>query len=184
VKATLKYVLIGFVAVLLILAIWPYRLVASPNSKIRLLDESGRPLTGVRVVREWRTSEEQRGQTEAVTDSSGTVSFPRQTVHISLLKRITKPLLIRVPASCGPGWEVYGLSEFRIYWPTGYTLKFDEDQWKRESEVWKNRDDVCIRDPAVIQLYRHEAYVELYFFNYSNRRQDFEQTLTVYREQK
>jgi hypothetical protein len=181
VKATIKYALIGFVAVLVVLAIWPYRLVASPNSKIRLVDDSDRPLTGVRVVREWRTSEEQRGRTEAVTDSSGAVSFPEQAVHMSLLKRITKPLLIFVPASCGPGWEVYGHSEFRIYWPSGYTLRFDAGKWKRASEVWKNRDGVCIRDPALILQYQHESYVELYFFN---KRQDFDYTLTVYREQK
>ena len=169
------------VAIFAILAICPYRLIASPNSKIRLVADSGRPLAGVRIVRKWCTSEEQHGETEAVTDSSGTVSFPQQAVHMSLLKRITKPLLIFVPASCGPGWEVYGLSEFRIYWPSGYTLRFDGDNWQRDAEVWKNRDDVCIRDPAVIQQYWHESYVELYFFN---KRQDFDYTLTVYRQQK
>jgi hypothetical protein len=184
VKTTIKYALIGLVAVVAILALWPYRLIGSPSSKIRLVDESGQSLTGVRVVREWRTSEEQRGKAEAVTDFSGTVSFPEQSVHISLLTRITKPLLTFVPASCGLGLHVYGLSEFRVYWPSGYTLRFDSDKWKRESEVWKNQDGVCIRDPAVIQQYRHESYVELYFFNYSNKRQDFKYTLTVYREQK
>jgi len=100
---------------------------------------------------------------------------------MSMLKRVTKPLLIFVPASCGPGWEVYGLSEFRIYWPSGYALRFDKDKWKRELDVWENRDNVCIRDPAVIQQYQHESYVDLYFFN---KPHGFEYTLTIYREQK
>jgi hypothetical protein len=175
VKAIIKYALVGLVAIVAVLAIWPYRLIASPNSKIRVVDDSGRPLTGVRVVREWRTSEEHHGQDEAATDASGVVSFQQMAVHMSLLKRITKPLLVFVPASCGPGWEVYGHSEFRIYWPTGYALRLDGGKWKREYEVWKSADGVCIRDPAVIQQYRHESYVELYFFN---KRQDFEYTLT------
>jgi len=165
VNAISKFLLISSVAIVAIPAVWPCRLIASPDSKIRIVDDSGRPLSGVRVVREWRTSEEQHGQGAAVTDSSGAVSFPQQAVHISLLKRVTKPLLIFVPASCGPGWEIYGHSQFRIYWPSGYTLRFDRDKWKREGEVWKNADAVCIRDPAVTQQYQHESYVELYFFN-------------------
>jgi hypothetical protein len=50
----------------------------------------------------------------------------------------------------------------------------------REYEVWENSDGVCIRDPAIIRQYHHENYVELYFYN---KRQDFNYTLTAYREQ-
>jgi hypothetical protein len=184
VKAPLKYSLIalgGLFACIVALALWPYQLVASPNSKIRVLDDSGRPLTGVRVVREWSTSEQHRGKDEAITDARGAVSFKREAFSMSLLKRITKPLLIFVPATCGPGWEVYGHSEFRIYWPDGYALRFDDGSWKRVAEVWKGRDGICIRDPAVIRQYRHESYVELYFFT---MRHDFDYTLTVYPEHK
>jgi hypothetical protein len=183
-KASLKYSLIALscgCVCIAILAFWPYQLVASPNSKLRVVDDSGHPLIGVRVVRGWSTSEEQHGENEAITDTSGVVSFQREAFSMSLLKRLTKPLLIFVPASCGPGWEVYGHSEFRIYWPDGYTLKFDDGSWKRVNEVWEGHDGICIRDPDVIRQYRHESYVELYFFT---MRHDFDYTLTVYREHK
>jgi hypothetical protein len=183
-KAQLKYPLIGLVAVVAVFVIWPYWLIASPPSRIRIVDDSGRPLTGVRVVRKWRTSEEHQGQDETITDATGAVSFPQEVVYMSSLKRITKPLLRFVPAICGPGWEVYGLSEFRIYWPEGCTLKFDDDKWKRVSEVWESGDGVCIRDPAVIRQYQNENYAELYFFSFSNKRHDFDYTLTVYRNAK
>ena len=180
-KAFVKYALIGGAVALVVLTFWPYRFIASPNSKIRLVDDSGQPLGNVRIVRKWHTSEEQRGQEEAVTDSNGAVRFQQRSAQICMLKRITKPLLVFVPAACGPDGEIYGYSEFRIDWPSGYTLKFDGDKWKREGEVWKNQEGICIRDPDVIRQFGHESYAELYFFNKS---QDFDYTLTVYREQK
>ncbi len=178
-KKLFTYLLIGIAAVILVLAVWPYQLVASPKANLCIVDDGKQPLAGLRVVRFWDTSEGQKGQEVGVTDSKGEVSFKRVAASMSLLKRLTKPLLIFVPASCGPGWEVYGHSEFHIYWPDGYTLKFDDAAWKRVSEVYQNRDGVCIRDPAIVRQFRHENYVELYFFN---KREDFHYTLTVYRK--
>ena len=175
----LTYLLAGMVAAIFVLAIWPYTLVASPNSKVRVVDDSRQPLTGLLVVRSWETSEQQKGQQEAITDGNGQVSFRRVVVHMSLLKRLIKPLLVFVPVPCGPSWEIYGHSEFRIYWPYGYALKFDGATWKRVDEVYQSRDGVCIRDPEVVRQIGHENYVELYFFN---KRQDFDYTLTVYRQ--
>jgi hypothetical protein len=176
-KARLKKFFIGLVVVVGVLYVWPYRLIGSPKSTLRVRDDGGHPLAGLRVTRSWRTSEGHQGQDEATTDPSGSVSFQRQAVHMSLLKRITKPLLIFVPAMCGPSWEVYGMSEFDIYWPSGYTLRFDDKKWKRENEVWKDNEDVCVRDPAPIQQNQRENYVELYFFNKSK---DFDYTVTLY----
>src|SRR5580698_7980112 len=106
-------------------------LVASPNAKLRIVADSGKPLGGLRVIRKWDTSEGQKGQDEAVTDRNGEVRFDRKAFTISLFKRLTKPLSVFVPASCGPGWEIYGHAEFDIYWPGGYRLKFDGATWKR-----------------------------------------------------
>ena len=94
----LTYLLVGIAAVVPVLAIWPYTLVASPNSKLRVVDDSKQPLTGVRVVRLWDTSEGQKGEEEAITDDRGEVSFKRVAVGMSMLKRLTKPLLVFVPA--------------------------------------------------------------------------------------
>ena len=178
----LGYLLVGIIAAVLVLAIWPYTLVASPYSKLRIVDDSDRPLTGVVVVRMWNTSEGQGGEAEAMTDGRGEVTFKRVAVRLSMLKRLTKPLLAYVPAPCGLNWEIYGYSEFRIHWPNGYTLMFDGTTWERKYEVYENRDGVCVRDPEVVKQFRHQSYVELYFFNELNQRRNFDYTLTVYRE--
>ena len=169
--------MIAVVTAIAVLALWPYQLVASPHSTLRVVDDKKQPVSGLRVIRAWDTSEGQKGQEEASTDTKGEVSFKRVAVSMSLLKRLTKPLLIFVPASCGPGWEIYGHSEFHIYWPDGYTLKFDNTARQREAEVYQNRDGVCIRDPDIIKQSRRENYVELYFFN---KPQDFDYTLIIY----
>ena len=107
-KASIKFPLITLgvlVAVTAILAMWPYRLAASPNSKLRIVDAMKQPLAGVRVVRSWDTSEEKKGETEASTDARGEVAFERVTFRMSMLRRVSKPLLIFVPSSCGPGWK-------------------------------------------------------------------------------
>jgi hypothetical protein len=84
-KARIKHVLIKLFLVVVILAFWPYRLIVSPHSRIRIVDDSGRPLTGVLVVRDWRSSENHQGQDESTTDASGVVSFPREVGYMSLL---------------------------------------------------------------------------------------------------
>ncbi len=177
-----------FAGMILVLAVWPYKLIATPNSKIRIVDDSKQPLVGVRIVRSWDTSEDQKGDEEAVTDSNGEVSFKQVAFSMSLLKRLTKPLLIFVPTSCGLGWEVYGSSEFRIYWPDGYKLRFDDGTWKKVYSVYQNKDGVYMRDPErPIPHFRHkhspkeESYVNFYF---SKKRKDFNYTLTIYREDK
>ena len=181
VKNLLAYLTIAIVLGILLLAIWPYQLVASPNSTIHVIDGGKQPVSGLRVIRSWETSEGQKGEEEVATDPKGEVSFKRQVFAMSLLKRLTKPLLIFVPASCGPGWEVYGKSDFKIYWPEGYTLKFDAAAWRLTGEVYQNREGVCIRDPNVIMQNRHESYVDLYAYN---KRKDFDYTLTIYRKDK
>ena len=45
-----------------LLAVCPYKIVASPNSKFHIVDEARRPLAGLRVVRQWDTSEDPEGE--------------------------------------------------------------------------------------------------------------------------
>lgn len=182
--APIKYLagaLAGLFALFAILAVWPCALVASPASHLRVVDDSRHPLTGVRIVRGWHTSESHQGEDEAHTDASGAVSFPRKAVRISMLKRLTKPLLVFVPAACGPAWEIYGYSEYRIYWPDGYTLMFDDPNWKKTGEAWQRSDGLCIRDPEIARKYQRADCVELYGYN---MRHDFDYALTVYRKGK
>lgn len=97
-----------------------------------------------------------------------------------MLERITKPLLILVPiAHGGPEWDMYGRSEFRIFRPDGYALKFDDGNWEKVSLVWQAPNGICIRDGPV--QYRGESCIELYFYN---KRHDFDFTLTLDRKNK
>jgi hypothetical protein len=177
-KAPLKYCLITLMAIIILfvgLAFWPYKLVASPSSTLRVLDESGKPLVGVQVTRQWDTSEGQKGEDKSVTDHNGQVNFKGVEFRMSWLKRIAKPLLIFVPASCGPGWEVYGHAEFDIYSPQDYTIKFDDAVWKKVNATYVNHDGIHIYDPTQ----SNKSYIGLYVFN---KREDFNYTLTLFRQ--
>jgi hypothetical protein len=175
VKRFIVSLLVAAFALALLLAVWPYRLVASPNVVLHVVDEGGRPLIGMRVVRQWDTSEGQKGEDETTTDAKGSVSFKRIEFRMSWLKRITKPLVIFVPASCGLGWEVYGHALFNIYWPRGYALRFDDRTWKKADATYENREGIHIYDPS---LASNKDYIGLYVFN---KRADFEYTITLYR---
>jgi len=154
------------------LAILPYRLVASPKSTIRIVDEKARPLAGVRISREWETSEGQKSEDHNVTDNDGQVTFERVEFRMSRLKVIAKTLLILVPASCGPSWEVYGSAKFQISRPEGYTFKFDNTGWKKNYATYGNRDGINVYDPLQDS---DTNSVEFYTFN---KRDDYSFTIT------
>ncbi len=177
-KTATKYFLlaVGAVTVVLVgLAIWPSELVASPRTTLRIIDQDAKPLVGVRVTRHWDTSERQKGEDQQVTDNSGQVAFARVAFAISHLQRITRPLLIFVPVSCGPGWEIYGHAEFDIYWPDGYTLKFDDGAWRKANATYENDDGIHIYDPLQAP---DKSYVGLYTWN---KKSDFAYTLMLYK---
>ena len=167
-------VLAVVLSLLVALFCWPFRLVASPGSILRVVDDSGNPLVGLRVTRQWDTSEAQKGEDQATTDIKGEVRFGRVEFRMSQLKRIAKPLLMFVPSACGPGWEVYGHAEFDIYWPEGYALKFDPAEWKKVYAAYENHDGIHIYDPLQSS---DKTYMGLYVFN---KREDFEYTVTLF----
>ena len=176
----LKYAVVGLALVLVTLAIWPHRLIASPNFRFRLVDDSGQALEGVRVIREWRTSEGQEGKSETATDINGVVTFSEEVVHISILKFVTKPLFRFFPAMCGPGWEIYGTSEFRAYSPSGYILRSSPNQLDADRGTPRNKSGLEIRDFRSKEN-PNESYIASYCLN---RQQDLDCTLTFYREKK
>jgi len=165
----------------MILTLLAVLLVGSPDSTLRVVDKAGAPMIGVRVVREWQTSEEKEGKADAITDKNGEARFPRVETSISALKKTLKPLLAYVPASCGPSSEIYGMTTFRVYTTKRFTQRFDEKIWKRDNEVWVRSDGLCIRAPEVIRKYDPtESYQELYFFNITSA---FDFTLILYEEE-
>jgi len=136
-------------------------------------------MPNVRVVREWKTSEGEKGESESLTDKNGDVVFPLVKTKISLIKRVTKPLLVFVPSSCGPSWEIYGMSTFRVYSSPNYTPQFDDKVWRRNMEVWERKDGLCFRDPeGVRKAFPDESFQEFYFFNIKG---DFDFTLKLYK---
>jgi len=83
---------------------WPFLLIAAlavaflsypsestvvPTWKVRVVDESGSPLKRARVTEYWshNSFESREHDSELVTDDAGYVTFPRQTVRASLLRR-------------------------------------------------------------------------------------------------
>ena len=180
-----------FIAILLFLGFAPpagaYSDTGSPRCVLRILDQDGKPVAGLRVEREWRWdgSDDNRGKDGSVTDTNGCVSFQKITIHRSVAGKVFKPLLVFVPSPCGPG-EAYAMTQFRIGWPGRYDLKFPSDKYRHINEVFQDKDGTCIRDPKVIehslQMSKRDLtqnYVEVYFFN---RKTDFDFTLTVYKK--
>jgi len=178
-KSSVKCWLIAFFAfitMIVTLAVWPYKLTASPDSTLRIIDGNGKPLIGMRVTRQWDTSEGEKGEDQNVTDNNGQGNFKRVEFQMNRLKRIAKPLLIFMPVSCGPGWEVYGHAEFDIYCTQDYTVKFDAAAWNKVNATYENRDGIHIYDPT---LNADKSHIGLYVFN---KKEDFSYTLTLYRE--
>ncbi len=180
-KLKLKHCFVVLGALLLLaaaLAVLPYKLIASPVSTIRVVDDNAKPLAGIRISREWETSEGQKSEEHNFTDSNGQVTFERVEFRMSWLKRIAKPLLIFEPSSCGSGWEVYGHAKFQIGRPEGYTFKFDTTGWTKFEATYENRDGIHVYYP----VQNSDAnIVEFYTFN---KRDDYFFTITFSKESK
>ncbi len=201
-KKPLRYGLIGLVVLAVIVPLCPYHFTASPDCKLRVVDDDGKAITNITVTRSWQTSEHQKGEEQEKTDADGVVRFDKESASVPLVQRLVRPLLGFVPAPCGPESEFYQLTEFRVYWPEGYTMQLDPKSWRHVQTVYRNRDGICIRDPAFSKRERHDAFAfvqspnggapqfmatnrvescaELYFFN---RERDFEFTLQLHKLQ-
>lgn len=179
-KRILKPALLSLALLILLLtalALCPFYLVASPEARLRLVDEIGQPLAGMTAVRTWKTTEGPNGEDKTLTDANGVATFGKETVRMSLLKRITKPLLVFFPAMCGPGWEVYGETEFRLHWPEGYAPRSSTQAWINEVTARERRERVYIRDLSSPAMNK-ENCVQISLFN---KKEPFDYTLTVYR---
>jgi hypothetical protein len=150
------------------------------------------------VERSWNTSARQKDKEEQITDTEGRVQFDKETGTVPLMGRLVRPLAAFLPMPCAPGSEFYTHTTFRIFWPNGYTLKFDDKEWRQAYNAYCNRERIFIRDPQFSKRRRDsfamvteanggfqliptnwvESYVELYF---SNRERDFDFTLQIYK---
>ena len=86
-----KWLVTGaLLACLIILLAYPFDTMVVPEWKLRIVDETGKPIPNVVVIEQWRNhSVEFHGHSEdRTTDMNGYVSFPRRTVRASLLFRV------------------------------------------------------------------------------------------------
>ncbi len=154
-----------------------YDAVGSPNCTLRILDQDGKPVVGLKIKREWDGSDDKKGEEEATTDKDGKVSFKKVTIQRSVTRRIFKPLLIFVPASCGPEWETTSFTGLTVNWPGAYDLKLSPDIYKHKKDqffdYYYRKDGTRIDGPE-----NNDKPFRIYFFD---REKDFDFTLKIYK---
>jgi hypothetical protein len=94
------------IACLGVLLAYPFQSTVVPEWKIRIVDETGKPVPNVVVREQWRDhSVEFHGHNEErITDSEGYVFFPRRTVRAPLMFRVVGSTLatLNVHGESGP----------------------------------------------------------------------------------
>lgn len=75
---------------LLILVIFPFKTIIVPAWSLRVVDESGSPLHGIKVTEHWQHYLLESSAHEDVrqTEVDGRVSFPDRTIRASLVRRL------------------------------------------------------------------------------------------------
>ena len=158
-------------------SVFGYDAVGSPNCTLRILDQDGRPVVGLKIKREWDGSDGKKGEEESATDKDGKVSFSKVIIRRSVIKRVFKPLLIFFPASCGPEWETTSFTGLTVNWPGAYELKLPLDVYKHKKDelfdYYYSKDGTRIDGPEI-----NDKPFRIYFFD---RKKDFDFTLKVYK---
>jgi hypothetical protein len=58
---------------------------SSPSTAIRIVDQSGSPVSGIEVIRDWNDSDcLTKGSDTNITDAAGTVRFPKISAQVGL----------------------------------------------------------------------------------------------------
>jgi hypothetical protein len=92
-------------AVMVALLLYPLESTVVPQWRVRVLDQAGNSVRGVRLRESWSDySVESHDHTEDLsTDADGYVSFPRRTVKANLLVRIARKGFIAIASHQGEG---------------------------------------------------------------------------------
>lgn len=74
-----------------VVAVYPFETTAVPEWRIRVVDETGNPFAGARVVQQWdHYSLGKGGGEEKWANEDGQVVFPKRTVRSGLLYRVLR----------------------------------------------------------------------------------------------
>lgn len=144
---TVKYVWVA-VGVLVVVAIFPFSSTTTTEARLRVLDESATPASGLLVEQEWKdvTVEDDLHYAYERTDQNGFVVFPARTVRSSFLVRLVTAtwrfLTQGVHASTGShgAITVYGKDDPYVWGWTGYQL--NGNRWP--SDIRLKRSDTPI----------------------------------------
>jgi hypothetical protein len=92
-------------ALLAVLLLYPFETTVVPEWKVRVVDESGKPMISIGVKEGWEHSsiEMNRHEQDLTTDNDGWVTFPRRTIRANLLWRLGGAFVTVLPhAQSGP----------------------------------------------------------------------------------
>lgn len=102
-------VLILLLAVLALIALYPWKTTIVPEWQVRIVDEEGIPLrnTGVREVWQHSSVEARSHEEDRVTDNEGYVTFPQRTIRSPLAIRILRPTINAINPHYSSGPHAY-----------------------------------------------------------------------------
>ena len=104
------------VAGMVTLLLFPFESIVVPEWRLRVLNEAGSPVRGLRLSESWSdySVESHDHSDDQSTDVDGYVTFPRRTVKANLLVRITRKAFTAMVPHQGEGH------------PTAYILVFGD----------------------------------------------------------
>jgi hypothetical protein len=108
----------AFIACLVVSLFYPFDITVVPEWRLRVVDQTGRPLRGNRVRESWShySLETQNHEEELLSDGDGYVQFPRRAIRTNLITWAAKFLasIVNVNSSFGPSASVYYLGDYPL----------------------------------------------------------------------
>ncbi len=119
------------VVILIVVLFIPIRSTLCPEWQVEVTDENGRPVEGVRVSVSYAnfSAERQMHFADAITDSNGRASFPKQKLTATVAQYLLSTLT-HLPALTHAGFGRYGtVSAY-----DGVRSAYDEYTWSGRSD--------------------------------------------------
>ena len=174
-----QLVLIGFLLIVAAARVASVKFIASPECAIRVLDDTGKPMVGLRVTQEWSTSEQSKGDSTSLTNDKGVARFPTVIDSVNVFRLLTRPFLAFVPLMCGFNSSLYSFSRFDVYWPTGYTVSYEGvPGWSKDGTAYQRGDGVYVQDTEEMRELNIKDHVEIGLIS---RPKEFNFTLSLQR---
>ena len=85
-----KKAVLFIAAILFLCSLYPRKYLAAPKWRVQVVDQQGKPLTGVTVNETWQnySVEDRYHEANLISDQAGFVEFPACEVSASMLRRI------------------------------------------------------------------------------------------------